>query len=147
MQGRNAPINPDNLIKVKKYSVGQILDLGCGEIDLADTTVDVDERVEPDVGHDLDEFPYPFDENEYDTVWLIHVLEHLEEPNKALREAKRIAKKRVIVIIPIGERNDPSHKRIYVPEDLDEFDYDRLERSEMGGFIDAVLVWEQINNE
>jgi len=36
-----------------------------------------------------------------------------------------------------------------MPEDLDEFDYDRLERSEVGGYIDAVLVWKQnkINKE
>jgi len=142
MKGRNAPINPDNLIKAKKYSVGRVLDLGCGEINLADTTVDVDEGVKPDVVHDLDEFPYPFDENEYGTVWLIHVLEHLQKPNKALREAKRIAEKRVIVILPIGERPlDDGHKRVYMPEDLDKFNPDVVEKSRMGGFIDAVMVW------
>jgi len=108
---------------------------------LADTTVDIDEDAEPDVVHDLDEFPYPFEENEYGTCWLIHILEHLEDPDKALEEAKRIASDRVIAIIPIGERPDDSHKRVYMPEDLDKFNPDTVEKSGMGGFIDAVMVW------
>jgi len=141
MLGRNAPINPDNLVKAKNHSVGSILDLGSGNIDLADTTVDIDENTEPDIVHDLDEFPYPFEENEYETCWLIHILEHLENPDKALEEAKRIASDRVIAIIPIGERNDPDHKRIYMPEDLDRFDVDTVEKSGMDGFMDAVMVW------
>jgi len=115
--------------------------LGSGNVDLADTTVDIDEDAEPDVVHNLDEFPYPFDENEFDTCWLIHVLEHLENPDRALEEAKRIASDRVIAIIPIGKRNDPDHKRVYMPEDLGEFDPDVVERSMMGGFMDAVMAW------
>jgi len=115
--------------------------LGSGNVDLADTTVDIDEDAEPDVVHNLDEFPYPFDEDEFDTCWLIHVLEHLENPNRTLEEAKRIASDRVIAIIPIGERNDPDHERTYMPEDLDRFDPDAVEKSGMAGFVDAVLVW------
>jgi len=141
MSGRNAPINPDNLVKAKNHSVGSVLDLGSGNVDLADTTVDIDENAEPDIVHDLDEFPYPFEENEYETCWLIHILEHLENPDKALEEAKRIASDRVIAIIPIGERNDSGHKRDYMPEDLNKFDSDEVEQSEMSGFVDAVLVW------
>jgi len=110
-------------------------------VDLADTTVDIDEEGNPDVVHDLDEFPYPFDEDEFDTCWLIHVLEHLENPDQALEEAKRIASDRVIAIIPIGERDDPDHERVYMPEDLDKFDPDTVEESGMGGLIDAVMVW------
>ena len=141
MSGRNAPINPDNLVKAKNHSVGSILDLGSGNVELADTTVDIDENTEPDIVHDLDEFPYPFEENEYETCWLIHILEHLENPDKALEEAKRIASDRVIAIIPIGERNDSNHERVYMPEDLDKFDSDTVEKSGMGGLIDAVMVW------
>jgi len=141
MSGRTAPINSDNLVRAKNYSIGSILDLGSGDVDLADATVDVDENAKPDVVHDLDEFPYPFDENEYDTCWLIHILEHLRSPGQALKEAKRIASDRVIAIIPIGERDDPGHRRVYMPEDLDKFDADTVEKSGMGGFIDAVMVW------
>jgi len=141
MSGRTAPINPDNLVRAKNHSIGSILDLGSGNVDLADTTVDIDEDTESDVVHDLDEFPYPFDESEYNTCWLIHILEHLRNPKKALEEAKRIASDRVIVIIPIGERGDPGHRRVYMPEDLERFDADTVEKSGMGGLIDAVMVW------
>jgi len=141
MPGRKAPINPENFTLAREYSVGSILDLGSGSVDLADTTVDIDENAEPDVVHDLDEFPYPFDEGEFGTCWLIHVLEHLENPDKALEEAKRIASDRLIVIIPIGRRDDPSHRRVYMPEDLERFDPDVVEQSRMGGLIDAVMVW------
>jgi len=140
MTGRTTTINPDNFVRAIHHSKGSVLDLGAGKIELADTTVDVEG--EPDVKCDLDEFPYPFDENEYDTVWAIHVLEHLEEPEKAIEEMKRIAKERIVVIIPIGERpSDNSHKRVYMPEDLDRFDFDIIEQSRMGGFVDAVMVW------
>jgi len=105
--------------------------------------VDLDEDAEPDVVHDLDEFPYPFDENEFDTCWLIHILEHLEDPDQALGEAKRIASDRVIAIIPIGKRDDPDHKRVYMPDDVEEFDPDTVEKSTMGGFMDAVMVWKK----
>jgi len=141
MPGRNAPINPDNLVRAKNHSVGSVLDLGSGNVDLADTTVDIDENTNPDIVHDLEKFPYPFEENEYETCWLIHILEHLEKPDKALKEAKRIASDRVIAIIPIGERDDPDHKRVYMPDDMERFNPDTVEKSGMGGFIDAVMVW------
>jgi len=139
MSDRKAPINPDNFVRAIHHSKGSVLDLGAGKVELADTTVDIEG--EPDLKCDLNEFPYPFDENEYDTIWAIHVLEHLEEPEKAIEEMKRIAKERVVAVVPIGERNDPDHKRVYMPEDLDEFDFDIIEQSEMGGLIDAVMVW------
>jgi len=58
-----------------------------------------------------------------------------------LDELKRVARKRVVAVIPIGERDDPSHRRVYMPEDLERFDPDIVEQSEMAGLIDAVMVW------
>ena len=46
-----------------------------------------------------------------------------------------------MAVIPIGERNDPDHQRVYMPEDLNRFDPDVVEQSRMGGFTDAVMVW------
>jgi len=57
MTGRKAPINAENFVLAKQHSVGSILDLGSGNVNLADTTVDIDENAEPDIVHDLDEFP------------------------------------------------------------------------------------------
>jgi len=138
--GRKAPINPDNFLKALEHSKRPILDLGSGGVDLADTTVDIDGNA--DVLWNLDEFPYPFDDNSYKTCWMIHVLEHLKEPDKALSEMKRIAGERAIVILPVGWRNDLGHKRIYMPEDIKNFGADIVEYSQMAGLFDAVLVWE-----
>jgi len=132
--GRKAPINPDNFLKAKSYSVGSTLDLGAGNVKLADTTVDIDPTCEPDVIHNLEEFPYPFEDNSYDTVWGIHLIEHLENDKKAIEEMKRIAKERVVVIIPIGKRPfDNSHKRIYMPEDIERLKPSELKYSEGWG--------------
>jgi len=65
----------------------------------------------------------------------------LKNPDWALEEAKRIASDRVIAIIPIGERDDSDHKRVYMPDDVEGFDPDAVEKSGMGGFVDAVMIW------
>jgi SAM-dependent methyltransferase len=42
--------------------------------------------------HDLNLFPYPFEDDEFEKVFASHVLEHLDEPQKALYEMLRIAR-------------------------------------------------------
>lgn len=37
----------------------------------------------------------PFDDNSFDTVIMFELLEHLQEPDKILEEAKRVAKKNI----------------------------------------------------
>ncbi len=48
----------------------------------------------------------PFKDKEFDIVVLSQILEHVTCPDKAIREALRIAKKRVLITIPIGESKD-----------------------------------------
>jgi ubiquinone/menaquinone biosynthesis C-methylase UbiE len=55
---------------------------------------------------DGDIYSLPFKDNEFDTVYSSHVLEHLVEPEKALLESIRVAKKRVIHIVPDGNVDD-----------------------------------------
>jgi len=74
-------------------------------------------------------------------VVCLHVLEHVPNDSSLLDELKRVARKRVVVVIPIGERDDPDHERIYMPKDLEKFDADIVEQNQMGGLIDAVMVW------
>lgn len=45
-----------------------------------------------DKNHDLDRFPYPFKSDSVDEIYCNHVLEHIKEPDKALREMCRIVK-------------------------------------------------------
>jgi ubiquinone/menaquinone biosynthesis C-methylase UbiE len=47
---------------------------------------------QPDVVHDLNEFPYPWDDNSVDEIEMIHVLEHLEDWWSAFLECVRILK-------------------------------------------------------
>jgi SAM-dependent methyltransferase len=59
----------------------------------------------------------PFKDNEFDTVFSSHVLEHLVDPNLAIKESIRVAKKRIIHIVPEGDVNlknfGSPHLRIY----------------------------------
>jgi len=142
MPGRNAPINPDNYIKVKKHLVkGDVLDVGAGNVDqFGWDTLDSDPDVSPDYLYDIED-GLPFEDGAYTNVVCLHVLEHVADDSFLLDELKRVARERVVVIIPIGERGDPDHERAYMPEELDKFAPDTVEESGMGGFIDAVMVW------
>ncbi|GAA1481899.1 mycofactocin oligosaccharide methyltransferase MftM [Gordonia sinesedis] len=59
-------------------------------------------RVDAVVGDATD---LPFDDNGVDTVTLVHLLEHLDERQirDALREAVRVARRRVVVAVPFEE--------------------------------------------
>ena len=46
----------------------------------------------------------------YDTVIGSEILEHLDNSGEGLTELMRVAKKRVIISIPIGEFNDDTHQ-------------------------------------
>lgn len=54
--------------------------------------VDVRESVKPDVLHDLNALPYPFEDNSADVIEMTHVLEHLDKPFKVMAELHRILK-------------------------------------------------------
>ena len=45
---------------------------------------------EPDLSHDLNQYPYPFADNAFDLVEADHVIEHLDQPFRAFREIHRI---------------------------------------------------------
>src|SRR5262245_48042278 len=64
--------------------------------------VDWQPIVEPDVNHDLNVFPYPFESDEFDLIEADHVLEHLDRPFAVMRELHRILKPhgRLIVKVP-----------------------------------------------
>ena len=54
------------------------LNLGCGSKILNGyTNVDKFDYYKPNIVHDLEKFPYPFDENSVEEIILSHVLEHI----------------------------------------------------------------------
>jgi SAM-dependent methyltransferase len=79
------------------------LNLGCGNYKKEGyTNVDWIEGGDVDVNHNLNEFPYPFGDNEFDLIEMSHVLEHLDRPFVVLKEIHRIAKPgaQVIILVP-----------------------------------------------
>lgn len=56
----------------------------------------------------------PFADGSFDTVTALHVLEHLELPSasRALREMCRVARRRVVVAVPLEEEPDPAYEHV-----------------------------------
>lgn len=44
----------------------------------------------PDIVHDLNVFPYPFDDSSIDEIFASHILEHLDRPFEVMREFHRV---------------------------------------------------------
>jgi len=96
------------------------LNLGCdknykeGYINL-----DINKNVKTDIIHNLNIFPYPFEDNYFDEIYCSHILEHVKNFLGCLKELERILKKGGIlhIIVPhfsdgIGY-GDIEHKRFF----------------------------------
>lgn len=69
------------------------VDFGCGSSKREGYIgVDMLEIPGVDIVHNLSAFPYPFDDNELDEVWMDQVLEHIPMPLKVVEELFRICK-------------------------------------------------------
>lgn len=109
------------------------LTIGCGK-DIKKDFVNLDIVKLPgvDVVHDLNKYPWPFKENQFEYIFCDNVLEHLNDIIKPIEEIWRIskpkAKTRIIVpLFPsVWSFCDPTHKSVYTyftfnyfrPEDL-----------------------------
>lgn len=95
------------------------LDLGCGIHKIKNSIgVDITKKVRPNVIYNLNVFPYPFKDNSFDEVYIRHVLEHLNEPEKVLYEILRIAKNGANVYVEVPHfsfygSHIISHKKTY----------------------------------
>ena len=89
---------------IKKYAKGKLLDIGCGEKPYKNMTKHyVSEYIGLDhknTLHDKSEidlfgtaYDIPVENDTFDTVLCTAVLEHLEEPDKAIKETNRVLKK------------------------------------------------------
>ena len=114
----------------------QKLNLGCGFNHKSDcVNVDNFAMCNPDVLHDLETFPYPWDDNTIDEIHMDHVLEHLGNDSKTylqiFKELYRICRHDAKLFINVPHwmhenfAHDPTHCRIVTPVGLAMFDKDR----------------------
>jgi hypothetical protein len=83
--------------------MGKKLNLGSGEYKKSGyINVDFYSISEPDVKHDLNLFPYPFKDDEFSLIEADHILEHLENPFRVMKELHRIGhhKAKIIIRVP-----------------------------------------------
>ncbi len=118
------PIHPQFIIKrlahqaieeAKNYTHGELIDIGCGRMahrgeleKIATKYVGLDHPKlsklypsprKPDIFGDAMELP--LQDATFDTALLLQVLEHLDDPQKALNEAYRILRKNGFIIISV----------------------------------------------
>ena len=106
------------------------LNLGCGERRFPGY-VNVDKYGSPDIKHDLETFPWPWETNSVSEIALIHVLEHLGKDTEIyfsiFKEIYRICKNnaKIRIIVPHFRHHffydDPTHVRIVTPLGLQLF--------------------------
>ena len=110
----------------------KILDLGCGPYKKYPGAIRVDfnKDMNPDVVHDLNKFPYPFNNEEFDHVVIDNTLEHLDKPLLVMNEVHRILKKNKTckVIVPYFRSRwafiDPTHVSFFTASSFEYFDPD-----------------------
>lgn len=110
-----------------------ILDLGCGTRKMPGAIgVDVNPVCEPDVVHDLESFPYPFDDGSFDEVHLDNVIEHLSDVLGTMEEIHRICRDGALVriVVPYFRSRwadiDPTHKHAFTVDSFTYFDPDHV---------------------
>ena len=108
---------------------GERLHLGCGnEILPGWVNHDLVQLPGVDVAHDLDLYPWPFEDDRFAEVRLHHVLEHLAEPVRAIEELYRITRGGGTVLVRVPYWNstdwasDPTHRTPFSEYSFDFFD-------------------------
>lgn len=114
-----------------KSNTPLVLDLGCGNKKREGTIgVDINARVDGDISHDLNIFPYPFEPNSVDKIYIDNCMEHLDSPMHVMEELHRILKvgAELKVIVPYFRSpsafHDPTHKTFYTTESFSYYDPD-----------------------
>jgi SAM-dependent methyltransferase len=80
----------------------KVLDVGCGQAKTPGAVgIDIEPHPGVDVVHDLDRFPYPFADSEFDRIVVSHSLEHLADVVRVMQELHRIAAPGAVVEVDV----------------------------------------------
>jgi len=117
--------------KVPTGKVPKILNLGSGlHTEKGQVNLDIYNFEGTDVIHDLNNFPYPFTDCQFDKIVASDVLEHLDDVPKVMNELYRIMQTDGILEIrvpdvkyPEAVWDDPTHKRGFTKKTFDYWDH------------------------
>jgi len=105
----------------------KILQIGCGKNKNPNNIgLDINPISNADIIHDLNIFPYPFKDNEFDEILATSIIEHLDDIIAVMREIHRICKPGGVVkiLVPFFASwtafTDPTHKHCF---GIHSFDY------------------------
>lgn len=114
------------IVKENIFTDERVLHFGSGSAKLpGSTTIDILDLPGVDVVHDLDSFPWPFEDNSFDLIYGHNVLEHLEDIVAAMEEIHRLLKPggRLLVAVPYFRSpdafTDSTHEHFFTSRSLD----------------------------
>jgi SAM-dependent methyltransferase len=106
----------------------KILDIGCGNRKVAGAVgLDLSPESQADIIHDLNRFPYPLQADEFDRIYCLDVLEHLQDVIRTMEEIHRLTRKGGEVFIRVPHftstlaYGDPTHRHFFNTQSLDYF--------------------------
>ncbi len=106
----------------------KVLDVGCGNSKTAGAVgIDISPNTQADVLYDLNKYPWPFADDEFDLIICNDVLAHLEDVIKAIEEIHRVSCKGATVQIRVPHFSSPqaysdlTHKHFFSSQSFDYF--------------------------
>ena len=76
-----------------------MLEIGGGTLPLGGDWVNIDQCETADIRHDLNEVPWPIQDEEVAAIYSSHCIEHVKDPHSFLRECVRVGKVGTVVEI------------------------------------------------
>ena len=133
------------------------LNLGCGQNRIEGyVNADREPAVEPDVVMDLEEFPWPFEDNSVDEVVANHVLEHVGADANVfigiMQELYRVCRPGALVHIAVPHPrhdnfvDDPTHVRAITPMTLSLFSKENCAKwKELGAANSPLAIYANVD--
>ncbi len=107
------------------------LDLGCGNNKQPGMIgIDINPRSDADIVHDLNRFPYPFEDSTFDEIHADNTVEHLEHISSVMEELHRISRPGALIRITVPYFRarwafvDPTHRHFFTVDSFGYFDPD-----------------------